>query len=216
MIALPAHGFVMLSMPKCASTTLVTSLQGHAEILLRINPGLKHINAKSFHNRMVPVLRLGGYRREDYEVVSLFREPVAWLESWWRYRQRPALDREDSAKFTGEISFERFVGAYLDGEPGSVKGRQARFLALSDDLDIGVDRLFALERPDVWEGWIADKLGRPLEVTSKNWSTVRAEPVLSDSMRARLTEHYAPEYDLYERLLPTGQWAPPPGYVPGA
>ena len=56
-IALPAHGFVMLSMPKCASTTLVTTLKGHAEILMRVNPRLKHMNCRTFTNRMVPVLQ---------------------------------------------------------------------------------------------------------------------------------------------------------------
>ena len=65
-------------------------------MVLRINPKLKHINCAQFHELMVPVLRKGGYHRKDYEVVSLFREPVEWLESWWRYRKRPALSEENS------------------------------------------------------------------------------------------------------------------------
>ena len=73
MIGLPAHGFVLLSMPKCASTSLVQALQSRAELVLRINPRLKHMNCQSFHKLMVPVLRNGGYERDDYELVSLFR-----------------------------------------------------------------------------------------------------------------------------------------------
>ncbi len=135
MIGLPAHGFVLLSMPKCASTSLVRSLQGKAELVLRVNPRLKHMNCRSFHTLMVPVLQNGGYERTDYELVSLFREPLAWLESWWRYRQRPALAKEDAAKFTGEISFEEFVGRYVDNDPrpGTLRGRPARFIALSEE-----------------------------------------------------------------------------------
>ncbi|KQP64786.1 MULTISPECIES: hypothetical protein [Nocardioides] len=218
MIALPGHGFVMLSMPKCASTTLVTSLMGRAEVMMRINPRLKHMNARTFTNRMAPVLQTGGYQRDDYELVSLFREPVAWLESWWRYRQRPALQDDDNsraANSTADVSFDAFVGAYLDGAPGALKGRQARFIALSADLDIAVDRLFALERPDVWEGWIAEKIGEPLEVTMKNWSTSTSRPDLSRALRRRLEDHLRPELEIYEHLRAEGQWAPPRGHVPG-
>ena len=217
MIGLPAHGFVLLSMPKCASTSLVQSLQGRAELVLRVNPRLKHMNCRSFHSLIVPVLRNGGYEREDYELVSLFREPVAWLESWWRYRQRPALAKEDAAKFTGEISFEEFVGRYVDNDPrpGTLRGRPAKFVSLSDELDIGVDRLFALEQPDVWKSWINDKVGGGVDVQVDNRSTVREQPHLSTALRARLDEYFAPELEIYERLRATGEWAPPRGYVPG-
>ncbi|MCB0897016.1 MAG: hypothetical protein KDB43_16870 [Nocardioidaceae bacterium] len=218
MIGLPAHGFVLLSMPKCASTSLVHSLQNRAELVLRSNPRLKHMNCQSFHALMVPVLRNGGYERDDYELVSLFREPLAWLESWWRYRQRPSLAQVDAAKFTGEVSFEEFVGRYVDGDPrpGTLRGRPAKFVALSDGLDIGVDRLFALEQPEVWQRWINEKVGGGVDVQVDNRSTVRKEPELSRSMRARLDEFFRPELEIYERLRPTGEWAPPRGYVPGA
>lgn len=218
MIGLPAHGFVLLSMPKCASTSLVHALQGRAELVLRVNPRLKHMNCRSFHSLMVPVLANGGYQRDDYELVSLFREPLAWIESWWRYRQRPALAKEDPSKFTGEISFEEFVGRYVDNDPrpGTLRGRPANFIALSPQLDIGVDRLFALERPEVWRAWIDSKVPGALEdQADKNRSTVRPEPELSSTMRARLDEFFAPEYAIYEELRATGEWAPPRGYVPG-
>ncbi len=218
MIGLPNHGFVLLSMPKCASTSLVRSLSSHAELVLRINPRLKHMNCRNFHSLMVPVLRSGGYEREDYELVSLFREPVAWLESWWRYRQRPALAQEDSSKFTGELTFEEFVGRYVDHDPrpGTLKGRPAKFIALSDGLDIGVDRLFALERPEVWQTWIGLKVGGGVDVHTDNRSSVRPQPELSRTLRARLDEFFAPEFEIYEKLRSTGEWAPPQGYVPGA
>ncbi|GEM_PF-611429 len=215
-IALPAHGFVMLSMPKCASTTLVTSLKGHAEILMRVNPKLKHMNCRTFTKRMVPVLAGAGYQRTDYELVTLYREPVSWLESWWRYRQRPALAEKNDGKWTGEISFEEFVVAHIEGRPGAINGRQARFVSLDDTLAIGVDRIFALERPDAWQGYIDRRLGREVEVVTKNWSTSQALPELSPDTRSRLTEHYRAEYDIWQHLLDNdGEWAPPQGYVPG-
>lgn len=213
-LALPAHGFVMLSMPKCASTSLVRSAAGQAEVVLRINPKLKHLNCAQFHDLMVPLLRKGGYHRKDYEVVSLFREPVEWLESWWRYRRRPALAEEGSKRFTGEQSFEDFTRDYLTRKR-KVRGRPARFIAMSDQMDIGVDRLFALERPEVWQGWLEEKIGKDVGVGTDNISTERHEPEITAALRAELEEYFRPEYDVYSHLRDSGQWAPPRGYVPG-
>jgi len=215
MIALPSHGFVMLSMPKCASTSLVQVIAGQAEAVLRINPKLKHINCEQFHELMVPVLRKGGYRRKDYEVVSLFREPVEWLESWYRYRKRPALIEENSRRYTGEQSFEQFTVDYLERRR-KVRGRPARFIAMGDDLAIGVDRLFALERPDAWQGWLMEKVGTELSFGTDNVSIVRQTPELTAATRARLEDYFAPEYDIYSHLRETGTWVPPQGYVPAA
>ncbi len=215
MIALPAHGFVVLSMPKCASTSLVESLSGQAEVVFRYNPRLKHLNCQQFHNRMVPLLRHGGYKRRDYEVVSLFREPVAWLESWYRYRLRPALD--GSARSTADLSFEDFATAYVEGDRGTtgIRGRPSQFIARDDSGAIGVDRLFALERPDTWQAWIKDRMGEAYTVREANVSDARDEPELSPGLRERLVAHFTPEYDVYRHLTDTGEWVPPKGYVPG-
>ena len=213
MLALPSHGFVMLSLPKCATTSLVKAVAGQAELVLRVNPKLKHINCAQFHELIVPVLRKGGYQRKDYEVVSLFREPVEWLESWWRYRKRPALVDENSKRYTGDLTFEQFTIDYLDRKQ-KVRGRPARFIAMGDDLDVGVDRLFALERPEAWQGWIAGKLGKEVDIGTANVSAERHAPELTAATRARLEEYFAPEYDLYDHLRETGEWAPPKGYLP--
>lgn len=218
MIALPSHGFVVLSMPKCASTSLASSLSGRAEVVLRGHPRLKHMNCRQFHTRMVPILRNAGYRRADYEVVSLFREPVEWLESWWRYRSRPAVITENPDKYTGDMSFEHFAQRYVAGDQeitGRV-GRPARFIALSEDLDIGVDRIFALERPEAWQAYIADRMGDDLTIGTANVSSERREPELTTGTREALVSFFRPEYDVHAHLGDTGEWAPPRGYVPGA
>lgn len=217
MIALPSHGFVMLSMPKCASTSMVAVLSGRAELMLRHNPRLKHMNARSFEKRVAPLLQHAGYRRSDYELVSLLREPVAWLESWWRYRQRPALASERPERYTGDTSFEAFAEAYVDGRTDvtGVRGRPAQFVARDGELGVGVDRLLCLERPEVWQAWLSERVGTDLDFPPSNVSSVRAPTTLSPQLRARLVEWFAPEYDLYARVRETGQWAVPAGYVAG-
>lgn len=214
MIGMPAHGFVMLSLPKCASTSLVRSIHTEAEMILRVNPSLKHINCRQFHDLVVPLLRKGGYQREDYELCSMFREPVEWLESWWRYRRRPALLDENPDRYTGEQSFEDFARDYI-ARPTAVRGRPSRFIAMSDQLDIGVDRIFRLEAPEVWQAWIQDKLGPGTEIRNDNISTERREPELTRKTRKALVDYFRPEYDVYDHLRAEGQWAPPQGYVSG-
>jgi hypothetical protein len=212
MLALPAHGFVMLSMPKSASTSLVRAIQGHAELVLRVNPGLKHLNCTQFNNVVVPLLRKGGYKRKDYELVSMFREPVEWLESWWRYRRRPALE-DNTDRYTGEQSFEEFALDYL-AKAHPYRGRPVRFISNTRDLDLGVDRLFRLEAPEVWQAWLSEKIGEELEFPQANVSAERAAPELTAETRARLVEFFAPEYDVYDHLRAEGTWTPPKGYRP--
>ena len=41
------------------------------------------------------------------------------------------------------------------------------------------------------------------------------EAKLSDDVRAGLVEFFKPEYEIYDRVSETGQWAPPAGHIPG-
>ena len=219
MLALPAHGFVMLSMPKCASTALEEVLAPRAEIVFKHNARLKHINCRAFYGTVGPTLRLAGYPRSQYELVCLFREPISWLESWWRYRQAPRLARRaDPAKFSGNLTFDEYAQRYLDGDSSGavVRGRPARFVSMKGEgYQVGMNRIFALEAPEAWQGWLQEKFGGELEFPTANRSRVQTPPELSASLRRRLEEHFTPEYDIYEHLRPTGMWVPPRRYPAG-
>lgn len=222
MLALPARGFVVLSAPKCASTTLEEALAPHAELVLRHHPRLKHMNARSFHHKVEPLLGSVGYARDDYELVTLFRDPVDWLHSWWRYRQRPRLRRPEGRldqlrerrglkpheRWTGAMTFAEYAAAYVEGNRtgGVVRGRPLRFV-LAGDKTIGVDRLFALERTDVWQEWFRARLGGDLAFPTANRSRVQRELEVDADLRARLEEHFAPEYEVRARLAETGTWS---------
>jgi hypothetical protein len=223
MLALPAHGFVVLSAPKCASTALETALAPRAEMVLRHHPRLKHMNARSFQRNVAPLLASVGYERANYEVVTLFRDPVDWLHSWWRYRQGPRLKQSGGRvdqrrarqglatgkrRWTGDLDFEEFATAYVEGRRAEVglRGRPLRFV-LRQDGAIGVDRIFAYERMDVWQGWFRERLGADLEFPATNRSRVRAPLEIDETLRARLEEHFAPEYEVRAHLLDDGQWS---------
>ena len=221
MLALPGHGFVVLSAPKCASTSLQRALAPRAEIVCREHPRLKHMNYKSFDKHLRPLLRAAGYPRDAYEVVTLFREPVSWLHSWWRYRSDPkhldperldALRRRQGRpvkrNYTGGTSFQEYAEAYLAGstENGVINGRPSRFV-LDRDGSIGVDRIFAHETAEAWQGWFNDKLGGKLSFPVANASQRRDDLELTPAVRSQLEEYFAPEYEIYDRLRADGQWS---------
>jgi hypothetical protein len=115
MIAAPQHGLLFLAMPKCASTAIEAALEPHGQVVTRGNPGLKHMHYRGFERFVQPMLRRTGHPRHSYDVVCIFREPVHWLHSWWRYRARPELRRPESvrhANYPGDVSFATFCDAY--------------------------------------------------------------------------------------------------------
>jgi hypothetical protein len=199
------HGFVLLLLPKAASTTLALTLAPHASLDLRATPSMKHVGARAFERRMAARLEGMGHPRAGYEVVSMFREPVAWLESWWRYRAREALDARRPERSTAQVAFDVYARAYVAGDRAMPipRGRPGRFVTV--DGVIGVDRIFAVERPDVWQSWFSERLGRDLDFKRANMSTAPVSDELSSETRAALREYFAPEYDLWERLGSTGQ-----------
>lgn len=206
MMAFPRHGFVLLAMPKCASTSLEAALAPYADLVIDRPPGLKHLGASGFGRRIAPRLAADGHDRDSYELVTMFRDPVRWLESWWRYRSRPESVRHRPGADSSEMSFEEFARRYVDGDPDAPtpRGRPAQFLTVDDVVE--VDRVLAVERPEAWQAWFRSRLGDDVEFERRNVSPP-ADPELTASTRSALVDFFAPEYDVWSRLQETGQWA---------
>jgi hypothetical protein len=197
----PGRDFVLLALPKTASTSLERALSPHATEVVGAPPARKHLPARGFVHTKARELADEGHPRESYELVTMFREPIAWLESWWRYRAR-----EDSRRSTAEMSFDEFARRYLAGDDDAPvpKGRPARFIHAQGA--VAVDRVFSVERPDVWTAWFSERVGSPLQFERRNASSVeRGE--LGASTREELAAHFAPEYAVWRRLDGTGEWS---------
>ena len=197
----PGRDFVLLALPKTASTTLERTLAPYATEVVSAPPARKHLPARGFVHTRAAALAEQGHPRESYELVTMFREPIAWLESWWRYRAR-----DDSRQSTADMSFEQFALHYLAGDDDAPipRGRPAKFLHAQGG--VAVDRVFSVERPDVWSAWFSLRIGAPLEFERRNASGA-ARGELSFATREALATHFAPEYDVWRRLEPTGEWA---------
>ncbi|MBD3913624.1 hypothetical protein [Nocardioides hwasunensis] len=197
----PGRDFVLLALPKTASTSLERTLAPYATEVVGSPPGQKHLPARGFVHTRARTLAEQGHPRESYELVTMFREPVAWLESWWRYRSR-----DDSRQSTADMTFEQFALHYLAGDDDAPtpKGRPARFIRAEGG--VAVDRIFSVDRPDVWEPWFAERVGAPLEFGRRNASGAE-RGALSFATREALAAHFAPEYEVWHRLAATGEWA---------
>lgn len=203
-MAFPEHGFVLLAMPKCASTSLEQALAPYASLVIDRPPARKHLGCSGFARRVAPQLAAAGHPRESYELVSMFRDPVDWLASWWRYRGRL---EEGQANSTHHLGFDDFARAYVEGDPEAPtpRGRPGQFLTVEGAVE--VDRVLAVERPETWEAWFGRQLGREVRVERRNTSDRRPRPELAPATRERLLEYFAPELSVLERLRETGEWA---------
>lgn len=204
MMAFPAHGFVLLAMPKCASTSIESALAPYASLVIDKPPSRKHLGCSGFTRRIAPGLAADGHPRESYELVSMFRDPIAWLESWWRYRARLGDGTDNS---THDLSFEDFAGMYVDADPAAPtpRGRPGAFLTVGGVVE--VDRVFAVERPEAWLSWFGERLDAAVVVERRNASPERVAPGLSESMRGALVDYFEPEYAVMSRLAEHGEWS---------
>jgi hypothetical protein len=194
----PGKGFVFLATTKSGSTSIETAFMSHSQMILRKPPAIKHTTYAGFQRFLQPFLNSKGFPRESYEVVCVFREPIDWLSSWWRYRSREKLPKHRN--YTGDVSFEQFARAYMEGsEHFAQVGRPSRFVQ-SRSGQAEMDRIFRYDRLDLLVDFLCEKVGEEVEVGSVNTSPERSFS-LSEECEIELREFFAPEYRIYERSI---------------
>ncbi|MEM9871503.1 MAG: gamma-glutamyl kinase [Pseudomonadota bacterium] len=188
-----------LSVPKTGTTAYEEALRPHADMVLVQPPELKHAPVYRYNRFVRPMfLRVCNV---DLEVMAVMREPISWLGSWWRFRQRPFMAGKPNA--THGISFDDFVLAYLKGKkPGFADvGSQARFLETQPN-GTGVTHLFRYEDQDRLQAFLSGRLGVAFSLDRHNVSP-DIPAVLSPEVEARLRRKCAEEFDLYNSIAST-------------
>lgn len=202
MIIAPNHGFVFICMPKCASTSTEAILRPFGQILTGNAPEFKHMPYRYYERFFRPLLRakLKGKLRQ-IETVCLFREPVDWVNSWYRYRQRDELMRSPQKRknSTRGVSFEEFAREYVSGSPRPFAqiGRQIKMIQ-DKDGNVGQIRLFRYEDYDKFLAYMSEKVGQPLVAPRMNVSPAGESETTPDL--PFLTGYLAPEYEIYRSL----------------
>lgn len=187
---------VFLATPKTGSTAIEAALDGLASIAVLRPPEAKHTTAQRYRRFLGPWLRAA--TKEEFEVVALMREPLDWLGSWYRFRQRD--DIPDAEKGTAGMGFDAFVRDYLADPrpPHADVGSQARFLTVPGN-GLAVDRLFAYERIDRFVAFLEDRLDCEIILPKLNVSP-EAPMELTAATQARHRAAAAADYALWESL----------------
>jgi hypothetical protein len=195
---------VFLANTKTGSTSVERALEAMAHVSVQRPPALKHLTAVQYRDTLAPLLR--GLTGDGFTTVALMREPVDWLGSWYRYRQRDDIPYAPAS--TENLDFAAFVADYLDGSvPGIVGdggpvagplGSQADFLCDSAGTRL-VDRVFRYENIAGFLRFLEDRLECEVTLPHLNVSP-KGRMHLPDPLRNRLLDRFAADYAVYSAI----------------
>lgn len=185
---------VLLSVHKTGSSALEAALADTASMAVLDPPELKHAPVYRYNRFFRPMFERMGAERMD--IVALVREPVDWLGSWYRYRQRDFLDGRPES--TRGMAFDAFCSAYASGDRPAFAdvGSQANFVEPRPN-GVAVTHLFRYEAMESVTAFLAERLERPVTLPRTNVSP-RAPLALSPGTETRLRNHSAADFAVWE------------------
>lgn len=187
---------VLLSVPKTGTTAIESALSDKASMIISDPPELKHAPVYRYNRFFRPMFEKTC--KAEMETFAMMREPISWLGSWYKYRQRPFLN--GNPKSTAEISFDDFILAYMKGDkpPFANVGSQVKFLEPRPN-GTKVDHLFRYEDQAGWTAFLEDRFKRPLNLERLNVSA-GSKPILSADVEMRFKRKMADEFDLWNSI----------------
>ena len=187
---------VVLSVPKTGTTAIETALAPHAALVVSDPPELKHAPVYRYNRFFRPMVEK--FIAADVDIAAVIREPVSWLGSWYRYRQRDFLDGKPVS--TRGISFDAFVQGYLQGKRPDFAnvGSQATFLAPRPN-GTAITHLFRYEDAERLDRFLEDRLGVALAPERENVSPARSLDLTPQTER-KLRRKCADEFELYNSI----------------
>ena len=183
---------VVLANPKTGTTALEEALAPLASVVVQRPPQLKHTGANKYHRFLAPYV--GDDKDHPFQIVGVMREPVDWLGSWYRYRQRKD---EASDKSTRHVSFDDFVRAWCQKSPPEFAkvGSQANFLSPARGRQC--DRIFRYDRIGRFIGFLEHTLQTRINLPQVNVSP-KGETRLSPEVDNLVRDHAAREFEIYD------------------
>lgn len=185
---------VLLAVPKTGTSAFARALAGHASMSVQDPPELKHAPLYRYNRFFRPMFEKMGVER--METLAVLREPISWLGSWYRYRQRPFLDGKPTS--TKGIDFDAFVDAYARGDrpPFANVGSQAKFIEPRPN-GTAVTHLFRYENQAGLVEFLEDRLGVTIDLPRENVSP-RRDLTLSAKVEAKLRRKCAADFEAWE------------------
>lgn len=185
-----------LAVPKTGTSAFEIALGPRADMVILNPPELKHAPVYRYNRFFRPMFEKMG--ADDMETLAVMREPVSWLSSWYRYRQRPFMTGKPNS--TEGLSFDDFVEGYCKGNrPGFADvGSQAKFLEPRPN-GTRVTHLFRYEDQARLIGFLEARLDVTLDLPRENVSPAM-EVTLSPRMEQKLRRKCTAEFELYDSI----------------
>lgn len=206
MLVFSTARLVFLSVPKTGTTAYEAALAPLAAMIVRAPPELKHAPMFRYNRFYRPALEK--FVSDKLDILAVMREPVSWLGSWYRYRQRDELDGQRVS--TKGVSFDEFVTDYLKGQqpPHANVGSQVKFLEPQAN-GTRVTHLFRYEDQDGLRRFLEERLDTKIETTRQNSSPDMALE-LSEKTLARFRRKRSDEFALWNGIGSGGAYTPLP------
>ncbi|APG46954.1 gamma-glutamyl kinase [Phaeobacter porticola] len=186
----------LLSVPKTGTTAYQDALKGRADLVFANPPELKHAPVYRYNRWIRPML--AKVCDAEMELVAVMREPVSWLGSWYRFRQRDELRGHQNS--TQTVSFDAFLRAACKGKPAPYAnvGSQAKFLEAQPN-GCSVRHMFRYETSEALHGFLEDRLKTRFELPRLNVSP-NADLDANEETLALVHRKRAEEFDLYNSI----------------
>ncbi|WP_370162338.1 gamma-glutamyl kinase [Limimaricola soesokkakensis] len=186
---------ILLAVPKTGTTALEGALAPRAQFVLRDPPQIKHAPLYRARRFVVPLIEAAG--GSGFETVAAVREPVDWLGSWWRYRQRDDLAGQVNS--TRGVGFDDFVDQFARGKPApyAAVGSQARFVG-DGEGNVAVDHLFRYESMDLLVNFLEERLATRIDLPRVNVSPEHPME-LPEHVASKLRRKRAAEFSVWEQ-----------------
>lgn len=196
MLIFTKEELIFFAIPKTASTSIENTIGRWADIRLSRNPALKHTTFRKYEKLLAPFVHT--VIPKPALSVALFREPVDWLGSWYRYRQRHELIGSQNS--THGITFDQFIEAYLtDAPPAFARlGRQSKFVSKRDG-QVGISQLFRFDDMTTFVTFLEDRLKQIIKLPHMNISP-RAELSLRPDLKQELQTVCTRDFEIYESI----------------
>lgn len=188
---------VILAVPKTGTSALAQALGSEADMVINDPPELKHAPLYRYNRFFRPMFEKA-CKEDGMETMAVMREPVSWLGSWYRYRQRDFLRGKPAS--TQGLSFDEFVLGYMQEKRPTFAnvGSQAKFLEPRPN-GTAVTHLFRYEDQGGVLAFLEERLNRSIDLPQVNVSP-KAELSLSAEIETRLREVCAAEFTLYDNI----------------
>lgn len=205
------HNFVVLSNTKCGSTSLVHSLESHVDIAFTVDHRLRHTPFKAYEAHLKPYLRgQWGAGVDSFDVFCVFREPLDWLGSWYRFRCRNELadpKHPKHAEYAGHLSWEDFLRSVIytpmrDRSPCIRIERQSTFVSSQAGGPKGIT-LFRYDDLPQLISLLLGRMGKEIDIL--NWNVSPKIPLQTPaSLEKEVRNVLKDEFAIYDQIRPGG------------